>query len=443
MLKKKRIELKEKLVSSFLAFENDVDVDSPVHDIRSEAIKRFEETGFPSKKEEAWKYTSLKTILKHDYSVFPKQENALEYRDVKKYFIHDIDTYKIIFIDGKYSSHLSQTTHDGMDICLMSAALSKPKYRLVIENYFNKAVTNDSLSNLNTAFSSEGAYIHIPKNKLVEKPIQIIHFATGNESALMLQPRNLVVVGENSHVQIIERHQSLTENPILTNSVTEIFTNKRAIVDYYKVQNDNEYASLVDNTFIEQKRESHCSVHTFSFGGKLTRNNLNFFQKGERIDSTLKGITIIEDKQHVDHNTLVHHIEPNCESHQDYKGIFDDNATGVFNGKVVVEKEAQKTNAFQANNNILVSDRSTINTKPQLEIFADDVKCSHGCTIGQLDENAMFYLRTRGIPEKEARALLMYAFANNVLESVKIPELKTRINKLIANKIGVNIGFEL
>lgn len=325
----------------------------------------------------------------------------------------------------------------------MSAALAKPKYRLVIENYFNKAATKDSLPSLNTAFSSEGAYIHIPKNKLVEKPIQIVHFSTGNEAALMLQPRNLIVVDENSHVQIIERHQSLTDNPVLTNSVTEIFANKRAIADYYKIQNDNQNASLIDNTFIKQKQESHVSVHTFSFGGKLTRNNLNFYQNGERIDSTLKGITIIGDKQHVDHNTLVHHIEPNCESHQDYKGIFGDSATGVFNGQVVVEKEAQKTNAYQSNNNILVSDKATINSKPQLEIFADDVKCSHGCTIGQLDESAMFYMRSRGIPEKEARALLMYAFSNNVLNSVKIPEIKQRITKLIAKKLGVNIGFDL
>ena len=437
------MDLKEKLVSSFLAFENGVDVDTYVHDIRSEAIKTFEDNGFPSKKNEAWKYTSLNKILKQDYSVFPNQENAIEYSDVKKYFIYDIDSYKIVFIDGKYSSHLSETTHDGIDVCLMSAALTKPKYRLVIENYFNKAATNDSISSLNTAFSSEGAFIHIPKNKLAEKPIQIIHFSTGNESAVMLQPRNLIVVDENSHVQIIERHQSLTDNPVLTNSVTEVFANKRAIVDYYKVQNDNQNASLIDNTFIKQKQESHASVHTFSFGGNLTRNNLNFYQHGERIDSTLKGVTIIGEKQHVDHNTLVHHIEPNCESHQDYKGIFGDNSTGVFNGKVVVEKEAQKTNAFQANNNILVSDKSTINTKPQLEIFADDVKCSHGCTIGQLDESALFYMRSRGIPEKEAKALLMYAFSNNVLESVKIPELKTRINRLIANKLNVNIGFNL
>ncbi|SFC93094.1 Fe-S cluster assembly protein SufD [Algibacter pectinivorans] len=437
------MDLKEKLVSSFLALENKVDIDSYVHDVRTDAIKIFEDQGFPSKKEEAWKYTSLNSILKEDYSVFPKQENALEFKDIKKYFIHDIDTYKIVFIDGKYASHLSQTTHDGIDVCLMSAALSKPKYQLVIKNYFNKAAEKDSLTSLNTAFSCEGAYIHIPKNKIVEKPIQILHFSTGNESATMLQPRNLVVVGENAHVQIIERHQSLTENPVLTNSVTEIFASKRAIVDFYKIQNDNENATLIDHTFVKQSRESFASVHTFSFGGKLIRNNLNFYQEGERIDSTLKGITIIGNKQHVDHNTLVHHIEPNCESHQDYKGIFDGKSTGVFNGKVLVNKEAQKTNAFQANNNILISDKASINTKPQLEIFADDVKCSHGCTIGQLDESAMFYMQARGIPEKEAKALLMFAFSNNVLSSVKIPELKQRITKIIASKLGVNIGFDL
>ena len=229
----------------------------------------------------------------------------------------------------------------------------------------------------------------------------------------------------------------------MTNVVTEIYADVHATLDYYKIQNDNKNASLVDNTYIEQQRESECAVHTFSFGGNITRNNLNYFQKGEHINSILKGITIIEGKQHVDHHTLVHHIEPNCESHQDYKGIYDDKSTGVFNGKVIVNKEAQKTNAYQQNNNVLVSDKATINAKPQLEIFADDVKCSHGCTIGQLDDQALFYMQQRGIPKKEAKALLMYAFANTVLESVKIPEVKKRITKLIANKLGVNIGFEL
>lgn len=437
------MDLKEKLLSSYLILEDQLHIDASIQDIKSDAIKLFKEKGFPSKKEEAWKYTSLNKILKEDYNIFAKQDTALEYSDVKKYFIHDIESYKLVFIDGKYSSHLSETTHDGIDVCLMSSALTKPKYKTVIDGYFNKAATQDSLPSLNTAFANEGAYIHIPKNKLVDKPIQIINFSTGSEAASMVQPRNLIVVEENAQVQIIERHQSLSSNAVLTNCVTEVFADKHAIVDIYKIQNDNATASLIDNTFIKQKDNSIASVHTFAFGGKLIRNNLNFYQNGEHMDSILKGVTILSDKQHVDHNTLVHHIEPNCESHQDYKGIFGDQSTGVFNGKIIVEKEAQKTNAFQSNNNILLSDKATVNTKPQLEIFADDVKCSHGCTIGQLDESAMFYMRSRGIPEKEAKALLMYAFSNNVLSSVRIPEIKQRITSIIAKKLGVNIGFDL
>ncbi len=438
------MELKEKLISSFMAFEERVDVHADFHDLRTEAIKNFENKGFPTKKEEAWKYTSLNAILKNDFSVFPKKENTIEFSDVKKYFLHEIDTYKVIFVDGVFSSFLSSTTHDGLDVCLMSSALTKPKYKMIIDEYFNKIANKDeSLTSLNTAFALEGAYINIPKSKVVEKPIEIINFSTGTEAALLIQPRNLIIVGENAHVQIIERHQSLNENPVLTNSVTEIFARKRAIVDYYKIQNDNLEASLIDNTYIAQKDQTHVSVHTFSFGGNITRNNLNFYHQGEHIDSTLKGITIIEGKQHVDHYTLVQHATPNCESHQNYKGIFGDRSTGVFNGKIFVEKEAQKTDAFQQNNNILLSDKATINAKPQLEIFADDVKCSHGCTIGQLDDKAMFYMQSRGIPEKEAKALLMYAFSNEVIESIKIPELKQRITKIIATKLGVNMGFDL
>ena len=438
------MELKEKLLSSFMAFEEQIDVHSELHDLRTAAIKNFENKGFPTKKEESWKYTSLNAILKNDFSVFPKHENSIEFKDVKKYFIHEIDTYKVVFIDGIFSSHLSSTTHDGLDVCLMSSALNKPKYKMVIDAYFNQIASKDeSLTSLNTAFANEGAYINIPKSKVVRKPIEIMYFSTGNETALMVQPRNLIVVGENSHVQIIERHQSLNENPVLTNSVTEIFAQKRAIVDYYKIQNDNNEANLIDNTYVSQKQESHVYVHTFSFGGNLTRNNLNFYHFGERLTSTLNGITIIGDKQHVDHYTLVHHAQPNCESFQDYKGIFSGNSTGVFNGKVYVEKEAQKTNAFQKSNNILLSDKATINAKPQLEIFADDVKCSHGCTVGQLDETAMFYMQQRGIPKKEAKALLMYAFSNAVIEGIKIPELKQRITKIIAMKLGVKIGFDL
>tara|TARA_B100000963_G_scaffold121093_1_gene105610 strand:- start:5153 stop:6469 length:1317 start_codon:yes stop_codon:yes gene_type:complete len=436
--------LSDKLISSFLAFELDIDINSPIHNIRTSAIKKFQDLGFPSKKLENWKYTSLNQILKEDYTVFAKQKNVINFKKVKDYFIDNIESYKIVFVDGYFDPFLSQTSHEGIDICIMSAALNKAKYSDVIKKYFNKiSDEKDSLTSLNTAFSKEGVYIHVPKNTLVEKPVEVVHIATGNEAALMLQPRNLIVIEENSEIEIVESHRSLTSNPIFTNSVTEIFADKNTNIDYYKIQNDNSTSSLIDSTFISQKRNSDVKVHTFSFGGKLTRNNLSFVQENESINSTMNGLTIIDYRQHVDHHTLVHHANPNCESHQDYKGIFSGKSTGVFNGKIIVDKIAQKTNAFQQNNNILLEDNATVNSKPQLEIFADDVKCSHGCTIGQLDTDALFYLRARGIPKKEAKALLTYAFANNILESVKIPELKSKIKNIIAKKLGVSLGFNL
>ena len=288
--------------------QGELDLDSNLHDIRTEAINAFEKQGFPTKKDEEWKYTSLKSVLNHDYSVFPTAENSIEFKDVKKYFLHEIDSYKVVFIDGIYSSFLSETTHDGFDICLMSAALKKPKYKMVIDNYFNKiADKKNSITNLNTAFAMEGAYINIGKNIVVPKPIQILNFSTGNEKEILLQPRNLVIVGENSYVQIIERHQSLSSNVVLTNAVTEIFANKRAIINYYKIQNDDANASLIDNTYVQQKENSIASVNTYSFGGKLTRNNVEFYHEGEHVESHINGISILNGKQHVDNHTLMHH----------------------------------------------------------------------------------------------------------------------------------------
>ena len=254
------MELKEKFISSFLAVDDFIDSHGPIYDIRKAAIKSFEAKGFPTKKTEAWKYTSLKSLLNNELSIFPKKQQALEFKEVRKYFIHDIDTYKIVFIDGKYSSFLSQTTHDGVDVCLLSAALGKDKYRPIIENYFNRVAPDDGMTSLNTAFAREGAYIYIPKHKEVEKPIEILNFYSGAETGLLLQPRNLVVVEDNAHAQIIERHQSLSENAVLTNSVTEIFLGPRAHLDWYKIQNDHHQASLIDNTFIKTlvKSSSPC-----------------------------------------------------------------------------------------------------------------------------------------------------------------------------------------
>lgn len=436
--------LKDKLVSSFLAFELDADINSSIHAIRSKSIKDFEKIGFPDRKHEDWKYTPIKKVLNEDLKIFSKRRHLLDFEKLKDFFISGIESYKIVFVDGMYDPFWSETTHDGVDICILSAILNKEKYSKLLGKYFNKLTNkSDSFSLLNTSFSKEGAYVHIPKNIELAKPIEIVHINTGNDNSLMLQPRNLIIVEKSSKVEIIESHYSIEKNGALTNSLTEIFVEQNAFLDYYKVQNDNKSNSLIDNTYIHQEKNSEVSCHTFSFGNNITRNNLSFYQNGKAINSILKGVTILNENQLTDHHTLVHHANPSCTSHQDYKGIFIGDSVGVFNGQIIVDKIAQQINAFQQNNNIIIGDKATVNTKPQLEIFADDVKCSHGCTIGQLDKSALFYLQTRGIPKKEAKALLTYAFANNVLESVKIKPLKTKIKKIIASKLGVDLGFEL
>ena len=438
------IDLKENLVSRHLVFNEKNKVNKGIEGLRQEAIKIFNQKGFPTRKDEEWKYTNLAPLLKVDYKLFPEDEVAIEYKDIKKYLINDIDTYTIVFINGKYSSFLSNTTHDEADICVLSSAMHKTTHQAVIENYYGKIAHKDeSMVALNTAFAKDGAYIYVPNSVILSKPIQIVYFSTGASQEAMYQPRNLVVVGDNAHVQIIERHQTLDGKANLTNVVSEVNVGRNAEIHWYKFQNDSHDVSLVDNTYINQERDSRANVFTFSFGGKIVRNNLNFFQNGENCNSVMDGITVIGGKQHVDHHTFVEHNFPNCESHELYKGIYDDKAQGVFNGKIFVHKEAQKLNAFQQNNNVLLSDGASINTKPQLEIFADDVKCSHGCTVGQLEEESLFYMQQRGIPKKEAKAMLLYAFAADALRHVQIPQISNRVNAVIAEKLGVSLDFEL
>lgn len=438
-------ELKENLVSKHLIFREKYSKIEWMEPTRQEAIEFFDKKGFPQRKDEEWRFTNLNPLLKADYKLFPEEDEIpVSMDDLKKYFVSSIDSYNIVFINGVYNSFLSNTTHQEGDICVLSCAMEKMIHQPVIENYYNKIAPKDeSFVSLNTAFSKDGAYIYIPDKTILSKPVQLMFFSTAKEEEVMYHPRNLIVIGNHAQAQIIERHQTLNSKANLTNSVTEIHVGKNSELDYYKLQNDAVEASLIDNTYISQDRDSVASVHTFSFGGKLTRNNLNFVQNAENSNSILNGITIISDKQHVDHHTLVDHRAPYCDSHELYKGIYDGESHGVFNGKIFVHADAQKLNSFQQNNNVLLTDKAEIDTKPQLEIFADDVKCSHGCTIGQLDDNAMFYMQQRGIPTKEAKALLLYAFASEVLEHVKIPQIKKRITTLIASKLNVNMEFEL
>ena len=434
---------KENIISSFLLFENTLngEQNSSFHKTRVGALNYFKKHGFPTTKDEDWRYTNISSLLKHDYKIGAREKADIELIDIKKYFLQEIDTYKLVFVDGVFNSWLSSTSWDNYFIgCMCDAKRSHPD---VLEKHLGKIASfkKNSFCAINTAFTNKGAFVYIPKGVEVKKPIQIMWLTSNAEKILFNQPRILIVAEENAKVQVVERHQSIFGTNTLNNSVCEIFCDKEAWVDYYKVQNDDKNASLFDSTYVHQKKKSVCNLTTLSFGGRFTRNYLHFDLSEEHIEANLNGISLIGKNQFVDHHTFVDHRFPNCNSNELYKGIFDENARGVFNGKVMVRSNAQKTNAFQQNNNIILTNEASIDTKPQLEIFADDVKCSHGCTIGQLDEDALFYLQSRGIARKEATALLLFAFKNDVMAHIKIPTLKQKLNKLIAQKL--NVSFDL
>ena len=409
---------------------------------RKTSLQFFEAKGFPTKKDEEYKYTNLKEITEKNYNFFPKEEHHITKNQLDELHLGEENFDWIVFINGKLHKEFSKISIENAEFLSFNYALNDPAHKDVFEQYFDTISNKDlAFTNLNSAYCKFGFFLKVPKNVVIEKPIHIFYLSQNQEENTFYNTRNLLIVEESAKVEIIESHHNFDETYVLTNSVTEIFAHQNSKADWHKLQNDNDTSYLVDHTFAKQERDSLTTVNTFSFGGKLVRNNLDFIHNGENINSFMNGITIIGGEQLVDHHTAVHHKTPNCESYQNYKGIYKDKSHGVFNGKVFVDKIAQKTNAYQQNNNVLLDEGATIDTKPQLEIFADDVKCSHGCTVGQLNNDALFYLRARGISKKEAQALLLYAFANDAMQNIDIEPLKAKVSKLLAEKLNVQMEF--
>jgi Fe-S cluster assembly protein SufD len=437
--------LKETLLDAYIAFENDLHgrTHTPVHQMRSKALALFEEKGFPTTRMEDWKYTQLGAVTKRDYVVLPKSDNGLSLQDIKPLCIDEIDAYRMVFVNGIFSSSLSNTNSND---CKMSCLCDELDHHTpVISERFNRLAQSkeESLTSLNTAFAVEGALIQVPDHAVVSKPIHILYVSTGNGRDVMVQPRNLIVAGKNSRVNLIEQHVSLGNHHVLNNSVTEIFADRDAQLNLYKIQRDSDQSALVDSTYIDQKKQSNVRVFTFALGGKFVRNNLSFHLGEDHAHAELYGFTLLNKNEFADHHTTVDHAVPDCESTELYRGIFDDKSHGVFNGKVIVRPDAQHTNAFQQNNNVLLSDSASIDTKPELEIYADDVRCSHGCTVGELDHEALYYLRSRGIPEREAQAMLLIAFKGDIVSKIHSESLRKYIDRLIAEKLGVNLELDL
>ena len=435
------MKLQDKLINSFEKFGQSLsgsETDS-LRKMRTNGIEVFKNLGFPTTKDEEWKYTSLNKCIKRDYDFGAEFSLDIRSEDVDRFLCAGIDSYKLVFVNGVFNASLSNTTHQDKFFVSNLKEAYEGKSELFNQHYGTLADAQLSMVGLNTGYAQEGAFVHVKAGAVVDKLIQILYINSESSRAMMNQARNLIIVEDRAEVQILERHQSLSDEYVFTNSVTEISVGNEANVKHFKIQNDIDTASLVDSTFVKQGTKSTALVDTFVFSGELTRNNLHFEFTGEHAEAHMDAITLLKGSSLVDHHTFVDHAVPNCQSFQMYKGIYDEKSKGVFNGKVMVRKDAQKTNAYQQNNNLLLSDFASIDTKPQLEIFADDVACSHGCTIGQLDDEALFYMRSRGIPLKEAKAFLMFAFAGDTLKNITIPELKEQLVNLVARELKVDL----
>ena len=434
------IDSKEQIITAFEAFEKELNgsSESQLHQVRKQAFVNFKSQEFPTTRHEEWKYTNVKRVVDAEYAI--GAAGTLSKDVVDTYIFEGLEADVLVFLNGRFQSELS-TIESQNGILVANLKDAYASHAAEIDAHFGKYAQTDEnpFTALNTSFAQDGAFVKVAKGKAIERPVLLLFFADANTQNAMAQPRNLIVAEENAQVSVVERFITLGEQASFTNIVTEVSVAKEAIVNHYKIQADSSNSSHIGTTEVHQAEKSHFANTTITMGGGLVRNNLNISLNGEHSEGFMNGLYMLTDKSHVDNHTMVDHKVPNCYSNELYKGILDGNSTGVFNGKIFVRQDAQKTNAFQQNNNIVLSDKATIDTKPQLEIWADDVKCSHGATVGALDEEPMFYLRSRGIPEDKARSLLMFAFAADLLDRIKIEPVRKHVEKLIADRLDYQL----
>ena len=406
--------------------------------IEQNAFEVFNRMGIPTVKHEEWKYTRIGSEFNKDYTLVPENE-------IPSITVQDVDVIRLpghenanelVFVNGNYVASLSTIRSAGLLIQPLETA-AQNEYREIVAKHLGHSskYIKDGIHALNTAFLQQGTFIAVKSGVIVDRPVYIYHLTDARSTNKLSQPRSLVYVGEAAQVQLVEDYVTLGTADSFINEVMEIVVEKEAIVEFYKIQNDALHASQVSTTHFHQLGKSTVNAVTISLDGHIIRNNLNIVMDAAYSEAHLYGLYFLKGHSHVDNHTVVDNVKPNCLSNEFYKGIIDDEATAVFNGKIYVQQLAQKTNAFQSNKNILLSDAASVNTKPQLEIYADDVKCSHGCTIGQLDEEGLFYLRSRGVNEQTARSLLVHAFAVDILEHIKSEAIRDYVDGLISERL--------
>jgi len=415
---------------------------SPLTSIEQNAFNTFSSLGLPTVKHEEWKYTRIGSVLNKEYAFNPESiGSAFSSADLGPVRLPGHESAnELVFVNGLYSDRLSTIRSTELTVMTLEEA-AKNEFKAIVGQHLGHSskYIKDGIHALNTAFLQEGIFVNVKIGAIVEHPVYIYNITDARSVNLLSQPRTLIYIGENAQVQFTETYATLGACESFTNQVTEVVVEKDAMVEYYKIQNDTTHSSQVNTTHFRQVGKSLVNTVTVSLSGGIVRNNLNIAMEAEHSESHFYGLYFLNGKTHIDNHTVVDNVKPHCYSNELYKGVVDDDATAVFNGKIFVQRDAQKTNAYQSNKNILLSANATVNTKPQLEIFADDVKCSHGCTVGQLDEEAMFYLRSRGVSEKTAKSLLVHAFAIDILEHIKPEPIRNYVDQLISKRLEVHM----
>jgi Fe-S cluster assembly protein SufD len=439
-----KISSAERLVSLFEKSRETLNQGSSplLNRMREVSVKRFAQVGIPDFKNEDYKYTNLKPAFEKSYKQELIRENGvIDLNVVFSKNIPQLDAHLVFLVNGWFYNGNNPAAELPKGVVLGSLeqiANEKPE---LLQDYLNRqaALSNDPFVALNTAFAKDGFFLYIPKGVAIEKPIQVINLLSSDEN-LMATQRNLIIAEAAAQVKVLVCDYTLTPTSFLYNSVTEVFSGEDSLVDIYTIQNQNNQATSINSTFFRQERNSVLNTGAFSLHAGLVRNNLKIVLNGDHVEANALGVSLTDKKQHVDNFVLINHDKPNCTSNQLFKNILDDESTGAFAGRIHVARDAQQTNAFQRNNNVLLSDKARMQTKPQLIIDADDVKCSHGATVGQIDEDALFFLRSRGIGEKEARTMLMNAFAHEAIQKITIEPLRERLSELIEKRFNGTIG---
>ena len=433
------IETKAQLTRLFQSVEASLNGESnhPFHAFRRQAMDKLQGLSFPTRRDEDWKYTSLNRLLVHEYA--QEAASGVSQDTLVPFLIGGDEVIRLVFVNGRWDKNLSQlgAKPEFLVIEEIKQAMTNPAYKDLIEREWTQwALQSDSaLVAMNMAFAQSGLFIHLPANQVVETPIHCIHIQTKTEKALLASPQMLVVAGKSAQLTVVDSFYSLDADAVyFTNIVNRFILEPNAVVYHYKLQNEALEAFQINHTEALVKRDGNFSSSVLDLGGRIVRNNISAFLGDSGTHTNLFGVYLGKGEQHIDSQTFIDHAFPHCTSNELYKGILTDRANGVFNGKVMVHKDAQKTNAYQQNSSLVLSEKAQMDTKPQLEIFADDVRCSHGATIGQLDESSVFYLKSRGFNDEQARSMLQHAFLIEVLENIHLDEVREMAERLVFAK---------